>query len=271
MPESRITSTESAEAVPVTSGSEPETVDRRAFLKSLGTGTVLAGAAVGGVMAAAESEETPEVETEAQYGMVIDLRRCIGCQACSVACKAESDVPLKVARSWVEYTEKGEYPNVGRTFLPRLCNHCSKPHCTRVCPTGATYKRPQDGIVVVDQGVCIGCLYCAQACPYTARFLNPVTRFVDKCDLCIHRVSNGVVPSCVNTCQGRARIFGDLNDPTTEVSQIVAREPVQVIRRGMGTEPNVYYIGLDFADHNTSKPGAYVRTDVHQGNRTERG
>ncbi len=245
--------------------------DRRAFLKSLGTGAALAGAAAGGVLAAAGPTEEQAVETEAQYGMIIDLRRCIGCQACSIACKAESDVPLTVARSWVEYTEKGQYPNVGRTFLPRLCNHCSKPHCTRVCPTGATYKRPQDGIVVVDQGICIGCLYCAQACPYTARFLNPVTRYVDKCDLCIHRVANGVVPSCVNTCQGRARIFGDLNDPDSEVSQIVAREPVQVIRRGMGTEPNVYYIGLDFADANTSKPGAYVRTTVHQGNRTQRG
>lgn len=251
--------------------SEAIAVDRRAFLRSLGAGTAMATVAVGGVLAAAAPGEPEAVETEAQYGMVIDLRRCIGCQACSVACKAEADVPLGVARSWVEYTEKGVFPNVGRSFLPRLCNHCTTPHCTRVCPTGATYKRPQDGIVVVDQGVCIGCLYCAQACPYTARFLNPVTRFVDKCDLCIHRVTNGIVPSCVNTCQGRARIFGDLNEPTSEVSQIVAREPVQVIRRGMGTEPNVYYIGLDFADANTSKPGTYVRTTVHQGKQTTRG
>ena len=202
--------------------------------------------------------------------MVIDLRRCIGCQACSVACKAEADVPLKVTRSWVEYVEKGQFPNVGRSFLPRLCNHCSNPHSTRVCPTGATYKRPQDGIVVVDQGVCIGCLYCAQACPYGMRFLNPVTRFADKCDLCIHRVAKGVVPSCVNTCQGRARIFGDVNDVNSEIHRLINTHPVSVIRRQMGTEPNIYYIGLDTADENTRTKGQYVRVTTNQANREKR-
>lgn len=245
---------------------------RREFLRTVGGGAAAAAAAAVGVSAGLPGARADErVETDAQYGMLIDLRRCIGCQACSVACKAESDVPMKVARSWVEYTEKGHYPNVSRTFLPRLCNHCSEPHCVRACPTGATYKRPQDGIVVIDQGICIGCLYCAQACPYSVRFLNPVTRFADKCDLCIHRVSNGVVPSCVNTCQGRARIFGDVNDPESEISQALARNPVNVLRRGMGTEPNVYYIGLDFTDEQTKRPGEYVRVTTHQGNRTKRG
>jgi len=254
---------------------EADPSGRRQFLKNIGGGAALAAtAAATATVTLADlgtSQEDERVATDVQYGMLIDLRRCIGCQACSIACKSEADVPLGVARSWVEYTEKGHYPNVSRSFLPRLCNHCSTPHCTRVCPTGATYKRPQDGIVVVDQGICIGCLYCAQACPYTVRFLNPVTRFADKCDFCAHRVSQGVVPSCVNTCQGRARIFGDLNDPQSEISKMVATHPVTVLRRGMGTEPNVYYINLDFADENLKRPGEYVRVTTHQGSRKKRG
>jgi tetrathionate reductase subunit B len=243
---------------------------RRKFLRRIGRGAAAAaasGVAAGAMHSAGASPEpeTPaEGESGVQYGMLIDLRRCIGCQACTVACKAESDVPMSVARSWVEYTEKGIYPNVGRTFLPRLCNHCSEPHCVRVCPTGATYKRPQDGVVVVDQGVCIGCLYCAQACPYTMRFLNPVTRFADKCDLCMHRVSKGLVPSCVNTCQGRARIFGDVNDPSSEIHKLIARNAVDVIRENYGTHPNVYYIALDSTDENTRKPGQYVRVTTNK-------
>jgi tetrathionate reductase subunit B len=250
---------------------------RREFLKTAGSMAV--GTAVGGLAlsraggAKTNNEEVPEGDsgTGVQYAMLIDLRRCIGCHACSVACKAEADVPLGVARSWVEYTEKGQYPNVSRTFLPRLCNQCSEPDCVRVCPTGATYKRPQDGIVVVDQGVCIGCLYCAQACPYGARFLNPVTRFADKCDFCIHRVSKGLVPSCVNTCQGRARIFGDINDVNSEISLMLSKHPVSVLREHMGTTPNVFYIGLDSTDENTKKPGQYVRVTTHKGIHKKRG
>jgi len=259
--------------VPAARRDDVDPTGRRRFLKRLGGSAAMAATAGAGVTALRAEEPQQEVppEPEVRYGMLIDLRRCIGCQACSVACKAEADVPLGVARSWVEYTEKGHYPNVSRSFLPRLCNHCSTPHCTRVCPTGATYKRPQDGIVVVDQGICIGCLYCAQACPYTVRFLNPVTRFADKCDFCAHRVSQGVVPSCVNTCQGRARIFGDLNDPDSEISKMVATHPVTVLRRGMGTEPNVYYIDLDFADENLARSGEYVRVTTHQGTRKKRG
>jgi tetrathionate reductase subunit B len=251
------------------------TNDRREFLKTAGglaAGTVAAGLALSGASTARGKSDQPTSTDKpgVQYGMLIDLRRCIGCHSCSVACKSEADVPLGVARSWVEYTEKGEYPNTGRSFLPRMCNHCSEPDCVRVCPTGATYKRPQDGIVVVDQGVCIGCLYCAQACPYGARFLNPVTRFADKCDLCIHRVSKGLVPSCVNTCQGRARVFGDINDVSSEIHQLIAKNPVSVLREHVGTGPNVFYIGLDTTDENTKRPGQYVRVTTHNGPHTER-
>ena len=182
-----------------------------------------------------------------QYGMVIDCRRCIGCHSCTVACKSEFDVPPGVNRSWVEYVEKGTYPYVSRSFLPRLCNHCSEPPCVPVCPTNATYKR-HDGFVVVDQGLCIGCKYCVQACPYDARFLNPVTGWADKCDFCVHRVEKGLDPSCVNTCIGGARIFGDFSDLESEVSKLIAENQVTVLRREMGTFPNVYYIGADHTD-----------------------
>lgn len=194
------------------------------------------------------SEDNGNDERRKQYGMVIDVRRCIGCHACTVACKSEFDIALGVNRSWVEYVEKGVYPNVGRSFLPRLCNHCSEPPCVYVCPTNATYKRKQDGIVVVDQGLCIGCKYCVQACPYDARHLDPYTGWADKCDFCIHRVSQGVEPSCVSTCVGGARIFGDLNDPESEVSRLIAENRVTVLRDEMGTFPNVYYIDADHTD-----------------------
>lgn len=250
-------------------------VSRRKFLKEVSRGAAAVatvGVVAGAMHAAAPKPSTnEEKKNKVQYGMLIDLRRCIGCQACTVACKAEADVPMGVSRSWVEYVEKGRYPNVGRSFLPRLCNHCTDPHCIRVCPTGATYKRPQDGLVVIDQGVCIGCMYCAQACPYNMRFLNPVTRFADKCDMCIHRVSKGLVPSCVNTCQGRARIFGDVNDPTSEIHRLIATNPVSVIRETYGTQPNVYYIGLDTTDENMKKPDQYVRVSPNRGPHRTRG
>ena len=203
--------------------------------------------------------------------MVIDTRRCIGCQACSVACKAEFAVPIGKTRSWVEYVEKGIYPNVTRTFLPRLCNHCTKPACVRVCPTGATYKRKEDGIVVIDADICIGCKYCIQACPYDVRFINPLTGTADKCDFCLHRVEQGIAPSCVNTCQGKARIFGDMNDPESEVAKHIATESMTVLRQEMGTEPNVYYIAADHADpSNGYYQDHYIRVDTHRKEKERR-
>jgi tetrathionate reductase subunit B len=200
------------------------------------------------VLSVADGGAAAATPRRKQYGMVIDVRRCIGCHACTVACKSEFDLPLGVNRAWVEYTEKGEYPNVGRSFLPRLCNHCSEPSCVYVCPTNATYKRDQDGIVVVDQGLCIGCKYCIQACPYGARYQDPIMGWIDKCDFCIHRVAQGLEPSCVNTCVGGARIFGDLSDPDSAVSKLIAKNRVTVLRDEMGTFPNVFYIAADHAD-----------------------
>jgi Fe-S-cluster-containing dehydrogenase component len=193
------------------------------------------------------------VEGKKRYAMVIDLRRCIGCHACSVACKAEFDVPLGVWRSWVKYMEKGSYPNAKRYFLPRLCNHCDKPPCVRVCPTQATYKH-EDGYILQRYERCIGCRYCMVACPYNARHVLPrktssvkFGRVIDKCTFCIHRVEKGITPACVTTCVGRARVFGDLNDPDSEVSRLVANNPVVVLKPEAGTAPQVYYVMPDMS------------------------
>lgn len=252
------------------SESTDDRTTRRQFLKGVG-GVAATGAVATLALPTLALHPEPEVPTERQYAMVIDARRCIGCHSCTVACKVENDVPTGVNRSWVEYTEKGIFPDVNRSFLPRLCNHCSVPQCVSVCPTGATYKRPEDGIVVIDSGVCIGCKYCILACPYDARFLNPHTHFADKCDFCIHRVSQGVQPACVETCIGGARLFGDISDHDSTLSRLVANNPVTVLRREMGTVPNVYYIGADYADESDNgRPGVHQVTVKTHRPHTER-
>lgn len=235
-------------------------IDRRSFLKGSAAATAAgAGAALSGRPAQAA---TPRKK---QYGMLIDARRCYGVHACTVACKAEFNVPLGSNRSWVEYIEKGTYPAVTRNFLPRLCNQCSKPNCVTVCPTGATWKREEDGIVVVDPDICIGCKYCIQACPYDQRFLNPETGTAEKCDFCVHRVSQGLEPACVEACPSRARIFGDLNDPESEIVRMIAANPVSVLRPEKGTEPNVFYIAADHSDERDPRvESQYVRVDTNR-------
>jgi tetrathionate reductase subunit B len=144
----------------------------------------------------------------------------------------------------VSYTERGEYPQVQRNFLPLLCNQCDNPPCVDVCPSGATYRR-EDGIVMQVDEKCIGCKACIQGCPYRVKFVNPETKTAQKCDFCVHRVDQGIVPSCVNTCNARARIFGDLNNPDSEISKVIQENKVQSLRTELGTEPRVFYIGLD--------------------------
>jgi Fe-S-cluster-containing dehydrogenase component len=198
------------------------------------------------------STETRGVPGKKRYAMVIDLRRCIGCDACMVACKAEFDVPLGVFRTWVPYKVVGTYPNVKKQFLPRLCNHCDDPPCVRACPVEATFKVEDGGFVLQRYERCIGCKACMASCPYNARFMLPkhrtytdITSVVDKCTFCHHRVTQGLVPACVQTCIGRSRVFGDINDPKSEVSYLVSHMPTQVLRPEQGTKPHVFYIGAD--------------------------
>ena len=183
-------------------------------------------------------------EMEHRWAMVVDLRRCVGCRACTVACKSENNVPDGVFRTWLRFEEVGEYPDTRPRYLPVFCNHCDNPPCVPVCPVLATYKR-DDGLVLIDYEKCIGCGYCIQACPYGARHLNPVQKTADKCTLCVHRLEAGQKPACVTTCIGGALTIGDLNNPTSEVSQLLAKFPVQTLKPEQGTDPMFFYIGLD--------------------------
>jgi Fe-S-cluster-containing dehydrogenase component len=179
-----------------------------------------------------------------QYGFVIDHRRCIGCHACTVACKAENDVPVGSFRTWVKYVEKGRFPEVRRHFAVLRCNHCTNAPCVTICPVNALEKR-KDGIVDIDRDVCIGCRACMQACPYDAIFLNEDDGCVEKCHYCAHRVERGLEPACVIVCPEQAIVSGDLHDPGSRIAQMVAQHPTLKRREEQETGPNVHYLGVE--------------------------
>jgi Fe-S-cluster-containing dehydrogenase component/formate-dependent nitrite reductase membrane component NrfD len=181
-----------------------------------------------------------------KYAFVIDQRKCIGCHACTVACKAEHDVPIGVYRTWVKYIEKGEFPNSRRYFLVNRCNHCDDAPCVAICPTKALYKR-KDGIVDFDSSRCIGCKSCMQACPYDALYIDPYSHTAAKCNYCAHRTEVGLEPACVVVCPEQAIIAGDMHNPNTEIARLIAREPVRTRKPEQGTGPNVYYLGAEEA------------------------
>ena len=178
------------------------------------------------------------------YGFVIDHRKCIGCHACTVACKTENHVPLGVNRTWVKYVEKGAYPNTRRVFQVTRCNHCAKPPCVTICPTTAMYRR-KDGIVDFNSDRCIGCKACMQACPYDSIYIDPDEGTAAKCHFCAHRTEVGLEPACVIVCPEHAIIAGDLNDTASEAAQLVARETVRVRKPEQGTQPKLFYIDAD--------------------------
>jgi tetrathionate reductase subunit B len=254
------------------------TLSRRELLKT--GGTVAVAAAATGLL----PSKTEAAKNNARYAMVIDLRRCIGCRGCTVACKSEFGVALGRWSAVVKNVEFGKFPDTQKHFLPRLCNHCAGeigtkgqksdvPPCVEVCPeaksgkrmkmgdvryrTGATYKRP-DGMILLDMDLCIGCYKCIKACPYGVRSIDPFVKLtksnrekdlgVGKCTFCSHRVDKGIVPSCVNTCQGGARIFGDLNDPGSEAAKLVKEFNLDKDRKtstllpDKKTAPHVFYI-----------------------------
>ena len=180
------------------------------------------------------------------YGFVIDLKKCIGCHACTIACKAEHEIPVGSHRCWVKTIEKGTFPQTQRFFFPVLCNQCEEAPCMKICPTSALFKR-RDGIVDLNGAVCIGCRACMAACPYDQLFIDPNTRTAEKCNFCANRVENKLEPACVSVCPTECRIFGDLDDPSSAVADIVQREAFMVRKPEKGTGPKVFYLGADEA------------------------
>ncbi len=247
-------------------------MDRRNFFKT--TGAVLAGASGAAslpVLSSCTSEPARAEESVLsgkRWGMVIDLRKCKpGCTACMDACREENNVAYHGDERWdIHWIRKVQIRPEDETVAGEekavllMCNHCDEPPCAQVCPVQATYKR-EDGIVLVDHHRCIGCRYCMIACPYNARFFNyketeewPNKDYpkrshgvAESCHFCAHRLDQGGRPACVEACEAvgaGALVFGNLEDPDSEVSRLVAEGSVKRIRDDLGTEPKVYYLGL---------------------------
>jgi molybdopterin-containing oxidoreductase family iron-sulfur binding subunit len=204
-----------------------------------------------------------------RYAMAIDVKRCIGCHACAMACKMENNLPNNIWWSRILTsggqemdTAGGTYPNLHLQYIPLACQHCEDPACVKACPVGATYKREEDGIVIQDYDKCIGCRYCMVACPYSGvrqfNWSKPEYYFdiqggdvdvvphqyntVEKCTFCVHRLARGEQPACIDVCTVRARYFGDIDDPESEISKVLkSREHFRLLE-SKGTGPAVYYL-----------------------------
>jgi len=246
---------------------------RRDFLLKTGKFLVLSATAAGAWEAVLAGQPDRASETyrmaDHWWAMVIDIEKCIGCGNCVYACKKENDVPLEpeFSRTWVEryylsppdtehpqvdspdagyfgFTEKYRDENAKSFFVPKLCNHCATSPCVQVCPVGATFESP-DGVVLVDKDYCLGCRYCVQACPYGCRFIDPRTHTVDKCSLCYHRITKGLITACCETCPTGARQLGDLKDPNDPIHEFLRVNAVHVLKPQMATGAKVYYRALD--------------------------
>jgi Fe-S-cluster-containing dehydrogenase component len=206
--------------------------------------------------------------SEHLWGMGIDVNKCIGCGRCVEACKTENHVPRVpfFTRTWVEryripenapalidspdaginsFKDESTGEKIIRSFfVPKLCNQCKNPPCVQVCPVGATFKNA-DGVVLVDKEYCIGCRYCIQACPYGARYLDPVTRTAEKCTFCYHRLVRGLTPACVEACPTQARVFGELEKKASPLARFLRVNKIGVLKPFLNTEPKVVYANLD--------------------------
>jgi tetrathionate reductase subunit B len=201
------------------------------------------------------------------YGFLVDTDKCTGAGKCLTACRIENQVPDGYSRTWVErfvhfkdgtvqvdlVPESGYYgsglPEIDGTlvdkayFVPKLCNQCVEAPCNQVCPVHASFTSPE-GVELVDPERCIGCGYCAEACPYGMRFINPETNNADKCTWCYHRITNNEQPACVEACPTGARVFGRLDDPDSELSRRLGTVRTHVLKEHLGTHPKLHYSGI---------------------------
>lgn len=174
------------------------------------------------------------------YAMLIDAARCTGCAACRIACQMQWQLPPEIFFNRLEFREQGKYPHVQQEIVPVQCMHCDNPPCRTVCPTHATYKR-DDGLVLIDESKCIGCKYCVVACPYDVRQVNE-RGIPEKCRFCAGHIENGGQPPCVTTCMNTVRVFGDLDDPDSEISRQMKEKEVYRLAEYKGTKPRVFYV-----------------------------
>ena len=177
----------------------------------------------------------------ARFGMAIDTVRCVGCMDCVIACKTENSVPEGFNRDWIATEVTGTFPTLHMEIRSERCNHCDSPPCVHCCPTGASHVHDVGGVVLVDYDKCIGCKACVASCPYGARFINP-SGYAEKCTFCIHRVEQGLLPACVSVCPTHCMHFGDLDDPNSEVSQLLASRNHHSLLPEAGTKPRIFYL-----------------------------
>jgi Fe-S-cluster-containing dehydrogenase component len=214
-----------------------DSCSRRAFLRSMlgaSAAVTVGGAALGTASLAAAASDDKEVP--ARYALIIDTTKCVGCGACREACTIRNDLPENT--SYIHILAEGQGSDT--QFLPVQCQHCTEPPCAQVCPTKATYRR-EDGVVLINEKLCVGCKYCEVACPYQARTFDEERGIADKCWLCLDRVLDGGTPACVDACVLGARLFGRQDDPNSEVAKLIASGKAQPLHPEFGTHPSILY------------------------------